>query len=123
LGAGGSLEKLKKSTLTVMLSGFAPLRIALSVAKRLTVNSAKHPRIFQPKQIQGFFVACAPQNDMRRDWPGGIKFFTASEDLKLRKDTQTSSAPRQIASENDGVEAPALEPTVTPSMVFQNRRK
>jgi hypothetical protein len=41
----------------VILSPFAlPLRTALSAAKGLRVNSAKHPCIYKIKKIRGFFL-------------------------------------------------------------------
>jgi hypothetical protein len=56
--AGQASEAVKKSTVTVMLSPFGlPLRTALSAAKGLRINSAKHPRVCKAKEIRGFFVA------------------------------------------------------------------
>jgi hypothetical protein len=54
-----------------MLSRFAPFRIALSGAKGLTLNSAKHPRICEIKEIRRSFVvppSGTPQDDSFRDF-------------------------------------------------------
>jgi hypothetical protein len=74
---------------TAMLSPFAlPLRTALSAAKGLRVNSAKHPRICKAKEIRGFFLRFT-QDRLRllRMTGAGIvatdpNFFTASEALR-----------------------------------------